>query len=295
MPNKPVRAAAEGMPKKSVNHNRIASADNRRPAAGDSFSERKTEMNMIASHSQFMSASAARARCLTRKAVLLPLHSVSDPLLDAIKAFRDGMAAFNATGSDLSDDENNALFDVHVAKVQTALDEWVDPALTQEGAVEALRLAQEEGALYENSPIVGTMVRAALGFMEANTVTVALPGAGPVRSPLVDLIAAHKVASAAFHASINPSDTVWCEQNGVTFTEAAERRREKTGRAEERATMAICRFLPTTAAESRMKANYLLKFDGSPGGYCELSEDQQRAILLALKGGAARASKQTRV
>ncbi|MCV3239688.1 hypothetical protein [Mesorhizobium sp. ZC-5] len=60
MPNKPVRAAAEGMPKKSVNHNESRKPQNQKKAAGDSFSGGKTEMNMIASNAAFNDASIVR-------------------------------------------------------------------------------------------------------------------------------------------------------------------------------------------------------------------------------------------
>lgn len=255
MPNTAVRAAAEGLP---------------------AINRRKMLLGL---------AAASTAAAAVTVATPAPA-AVHDPLIDAIKAFRDGLAAFSAADEG-TEAEMDALYFTCISAPMHVLADWTAPALTHASAIEALRIADDEANLYENSSVVQPMIQAALAFLQANMVIVPLPPVEPARSHLLDLIAAHKAAYAAFIASCNPADKLWCERNGVEFTEEAQHRWNQANDAEERATMAICRFRPTTAVERRKKANYLLKFDGSRHGYGELSEEQYRAVLLSMRGGAA--------
>jgi hypothetical protein len=95
-----------------------------------------------------------------------------DPVIDAVKAYRDGMAAFNALHEDdwsLHGGEDAVIHKTYGAPLEV-LDEWDQPIMTREGAIAALRFVVDENAAYWASDGVGAMVKAALGYLERETV-----------------------------------------------------------------------------------------------------------------------------
>ena len=64
-----------------------------------------------------------------------------DPLVDAVRAYRAGLADFNAKAP--GDDETDAYAEVSYGRPMKLLEEWEEPAKTHRGALEALRLIAE--------------------------------------------------------------------------------------------------------------------------------------------------------
>jgi hypothetical protein len=89
-------------------------------------------------------------------------------LLDAILAFRSGLADFNANSPD-DDDGSVAYIEVSYGPPMEVLEEWEQPAKTHRGALEALRLAAEENGAYAATPLVGPLLAAALASFEAQS------------------------------------------------------------------------------------------------------------------------------
>ncbi|MER8431371.1 hypothetical protein [Mesorhizobium caraganae] len=94
-------------------------------------------------------------------------ETINDPLLDAIWAYRAGMADFNLKAP--ADDVANAYAEISYVPAMNALEEWEQPAKTHRGALEALRLIAEETGLYEASPLVSPLLAAALAYFEAQS------------------------------------------------------------------------------------------------------------------------------
>ncbi|MGR9349970.1 hypothetical protein [Rhizobium leguminosarum] len=111
---------------------------------------------------QLIATSSAAA--VVGVAGLVPIAAVAavadDPILSAIGDYRHGWAEFHAS------DDRMAEVMSHLWKAPYAvLANWTAPATTRAGAMAALRLAVDED---ENgdSPVVGTMMRAALAYLE---------------------------------------------------------------------------------------------------------------------------------
>lgn len=88
-----------------------------------------------------------------------------DPLLDAIRAYRAGMADFLANAPEDDGDAETAYFASVVSPPNRVLREWGEPARTRGGAIEALRFAIEEHDKGD-TPVIACMVNAALGYLE---------------------------------------------------------------------------------------------------------------------------------
>lgn len=92
---------------------------------------------------------------------------VSDPLLDAVKAYRAGLIQFNQMAASDNDDK---LWEKYSSETygpwQEVLNDWDEPAKTREGAIEALRSAiSDEDGVY-GTPAAERMIKAALGYLE---------------------------------------------------------------------------------------------------------------------------------
>lgn len=98
---------------------------------------------------------------------------VADPIVDAIDAFRDGLMAFDATPSAITDlDEDGAIARTYGAPMDVLM-EWDRPAQTLAGAVAAIRLADEENIKFSGSVIAENMVRAASAYFSPRETRVA--------------------------------------------------------------------------------------------------------------------------
>ena len=88
-----------------------------------------------------------------------------DPLLDTIKGFRDGLAAFSAIpGDQITQENEEGLVEETYGPWQDELDDWDEPARSVEGAIEAIKLMQEQDVFID---VVGkSMAKAVLSFLE---------------------------------------------------------------------------------------------------------------------------------
>ena len=96
----------------------------------------------------------------------------SDPLLDAIAAYRKGEADYNAIKEDdwPARGGEGEVIRKSYGEPLGVLQEWSVPATTREAAIEALRFAHEENQVHYSNPTVVAMVAAALAFFESEEV-----------------------------------------------------------------------------------------------------------------------------
>lgn len=89
-----------------------------------------------------------------------------DPLIAEIRAYREGVAKFNAIPLDQITRENeDQLADEVYQRHENALLNWNQPALTRTGAIEALKLMGESDAFRDD---IGEPMRlAVLRYLEA--------------------------------------------------------------------------------------------------------------------------------
>ncbi|MEY9098864.1 hypothetical protein ABIA24_001773 [Sinorhizobium fredii] len=94
-----------------------------------------------------------------------PSAAVSvDPLIGAIAVFRRQMALFNRQAL-IEEAELEALADKTYRPPLAVITAWTMPALSREGAVAALKLAEE--ALRDNDQaLTGAMLKAAIAFLD---------------------------------------------------------------------------------------------------------------------------------
>ena len=88
----------------------------------------------------------------------------TDPILTAIARYRAGLKDYDANAPQ---DDAGAKAYIHVsyAPPMRVLEAWTEPAVSVDGAVEALRLARDENETGD-SDIVGAMLSAALAYFE---------------------------------------------------------------------------------------------------------------------------------
>lgn len=128
-------------------------------------------------HNTGAGSSATVPAIISRRAVLTGAFALaaaakaatpSDPLLDAIAAYRAGAEAFTAikeTDWPLYGGEQVVIAETYGLPLN-ALEEWKRPAETHQGALEALRFAHEESLAFQSAPTVVAMVAAALAYFE---------------------------------------------------------------------------------------------------------------------------------
>ena len=89
---------------------------------------------------------------------------IADPLLDLIKAYRQGVMDFYA---ETTDQEWEGLSDITYGPHLARIDQWEGPAVTREGAIEALRLSIDDVGGVADCDSAQRMVRAAIGYLES--------------------------------------------------------------------------------------------------------------------------------
>ncbi|WP_025662600.1 helix-turn-helix domain-containing protein [Rhizobium sp. IBUN] len=90
-----------------------------------------------------------------------------DLLLLAIKAYDDGLAAYNAfENDDLLDDGEADLFAATIEGPHDVLAKWRTPASTREAALAAVSLAEREKAIFGASAVADAMEMAAIAFLK---------------------------------------------------------------------------------------------------------------------------------
>ncbi|MBB2832301.1 UNVERIFIED_ORG: hypothetical protein GGD51_002430 [Rhizobium esperanzae] len=114
---------------------------------------------------QLIAASAAAAAVGVVAVAPIASHAAAaDPLLDAVAAFRSGMADYIANAPQ-DDAGANAYCLISWMPPHAVLANWTAPATTRAGAMAALRLAVDEDEVGD-SPLVGPMMRAALAYLD---------------------------------------------------------------------------------------------------------------------------------
>ncbi|ASY68867.1 hypothetical protein [Sinorhizobium fredii] len=88
----------------------------------------------------------------------------ADPLIGAITSFKRQMALFNRLAL-IGDEDVGALADRTYRPPLAMISAWRRPAISREGALAALKLA-EEGCRDNDPAITGPMLRAAIGYFE---------------------------------------------------------------------------------------------------------------------------------
>ncbi|MUZ72938.1 hypothetical protein GOZ90_09610 [Agrobacterium vitis] len=90
---------------------------------------------------------------------------VADPLLNAIRDYRTGIDVMNAIPPALITMENeDDLVQATYGPHQHRLQQWNTPAMSREGAIEALRLMESEHVFVDEIGV--SMHRAVLAFLE---------------------------------------------------------------------------------------------------------------------------------
>ena len=96
-----------------------------------------------------------------------PRQQIDDPLVDAIDAYRKGLAAFNATPSAIIELDDDAVIARTYGPPMRVLMEWEAPAKTLTGAIAAIHLADEESISFTASLIAENMVKAAIAYFSS--------------------------------------------------------------------------------------------------------------------------------
>ena len=92
----------------------------------------------------------------------------TDPVIDAIAAYNDGMRRFNALNEADYEDlgGEDAVIDSTWLPPLEVLENWDSPAASLAGAISALAFALKESEDFCCSSLVSPMLRAALGYLE---------------------------------------------------------------------------------------------------------------------------------
>jgi hypothetical protein len=200
-----------------------------------------------------------------------------DPLIAAINNYHAGIAAYDGSVDyETSEDEQAAIATTYGPPLEI-LAKWDKPAITQAGAVEALRFAAN-GSNIIGLDIQENMVRAALSYFERD-------GGGMLaEGSLSDSFVATgvgQVLSEMLNASENALTAI-NEHDGADFNSPVlktlcERRCQLA--------LSICGHRPLSMAEQRAKAEFLRDWTEST----PLTEEEQNALIASLmpKGGEA--------
>lgn len=86
----------------------------------------------------------------------------ADPLAQAIRDYRAGKAAYCVTPT--TSETEDAVYEMTIGRTERIVDNWDQPALTREGAIEALKLMEEEEVFIDK--VGERMCRAVLGYLE---------------------------------------------------------------------------------------------------------------------------------
>ncbi|SEH78697.1 hypothetical protein SAMN05216228_1008103 [Rhizobium tibeticum] len=95
----------------------------------------------------------------------IPGYSESDPLLEAITAYREGLAALRAIREQITRDNEDGLVEQTYGPHMRALLEWDKAAISRQSAIEAMKLMAEEDVFVDE--IGEALRRAVLGYLES--------------------------------------------------------------------------------------------------------------------------------
>ncbi|WP_074061063.1 hypothetical protein [Rhizobium etli] len=113
----------------------------------------------------FLSQSSAAAVSGLAASTTIAQPVVTDPLIDAIAAYRSGLADFNQNAPE-DDMGSNAYGEITWKPAHAVLASWTRPAISREGALEALRIAHWELDYSGDSAMIVPMMAAALSYFE---------------------------------------------------------------------------------------------------------------------------------
>ena len=90
-----------------------------------------------------------------------------DPLLEAIRLYRRGLAEFNFRTFDTDDDKWDELADETYSPHLKVLSDWEEAATTAKAAKEALRITLvDDGGIMGCDDAVKAMIKAAYGYLK---------------------------------------------------------------------------------------------------------------------------------
>ena len=92
--------------------------------------------------------------------------SEHDPILDAVQAFRDGLADYSANAP-VDDHLTGAYAQATYIPPMQTLQAWDQPIKTKQGALAALETAMDEAEQHDNGPVEAAMMRAVREFLKA--------------------------------------------------------------------------------------------------------------------------------
>lgn len=92
------------------------------------------------------------------------MHAAQDPLYLAIAAFKDGCRRFNALPFPEGAEEEDATIAATYGQPMQELAEWSRPAMSLQGAIDALQLAVDETCFVDD--MGEAMVRAVLAYLK---------------------------------------------------------------------------------------------------------------------------------
>lgn len=92
---------------------------------------------------------------------------IVDPLLELIRAYKESFADFTENHPRDDDEGTDAYADATYAPHLANLYQWDGPAMTREGAIEALRLSVDDVGGVAGCDGADRMVRAALCYLES--------------------------------------------------------------------------------------------------------------------------------
>lgn len=117
-----------------------------------------------------LGTTAALAAAVSTGALAASFALTRDPLVDVIEQYRRGVDVYNAIPE--SDWPQHGGEDAVTASTYgtalATLEGWSAPAITREGAIEAMRFAQAETDFIHCPPTVVAMIGAVLGYLERN-------------------------------------------------------------------------------------------------------------------------------
>jgi len=102
---------------------------------------------------------------MTMHVIADPKAAFVDPLLVAIKAYRDGLAAYDAVEEqNLPEDGDDDLFAATIEGPHDVLAKWRSPATSHDAALAAISLAEREKQISGGSLVADAMEAAAIGY-----------------------------------------------------------------------------------------------------------------------------------
>lgn len=305
MSNTTVPAAAEGLPKFSQNgsflRNLVSNGNKvqscfpqlRRviESLGAGFSRTKTERasepDIVEEPKETTMNQHVAPNTIAPTSVIATADS-ADPLLAAIADYHAGNAAYSGSAEFESLADEDAANEATYGPADRKLRTWDRPATTREGALAALRVAQQEANEYSCSDVLNSMINASLAYLEQEerpAVAARHFSAAGVASAVEAIASEHTADAMAYADAVerqtrleawpdwSADDIIW--QSAAADADAA---RKKARASFERLISAPCHSFE----DVRAKAKVML-FSEKVAGY-DLDPEEASKVLLTLTG-----------